>query len=412
MQNLRYVGNNLFVEKLSIKNILKKNKTPFYIYSESQIAFNFLKFANTFKKTDPLICFAAKSNSNLNILRVLGKLGAGADVVSGGELLKALKAGIRPNKIVFSGVGKTEEELKIAINKKILLINCESESEAKLVNNLSKKLRKKVSIGFRLNPNVDAKTHKNISTGKAENKFGLSIKNFKVFLKTVKTFKNVKLEALSVHIGSQILNDTPFRKTLNVMSKLIKELKLNLKYVDLGGGFGINYTDKEKPINLSKYSKLVHNFSKKINCKIIFEPGRSIIGNTGLLISKIQFIKKGANKNFIILDAGMNDFMRPALYEAFHKIIPISKKSSRMKGKIEFVGPICETTCKFGIYKNYPKINENEFVAITNVGAYGSSLSSNYNTRPLVAEILINKNKLRYIRKKQNLLKLINSKCN
>ena len=409
MQNLRYVGNNLFVEKLSIKNILKKNKTPFYIYSESQIAFNFLKFANTFKRTDPLICFAAKSNSNLNILRVLGKLGAGADVVSGGELLKALKAGIRPNKIVFSGVGKTEEELKIAINKKILLINCESESEAKLVNNLSKKLRKKVSIGFRLNPNVDAKTHKNISTGKAENKFGLSIKNFKVFLKTVKTFKNVKLEALSVHIGSQILNDTPFRKTLNVMSKLIKELKLNLKYVDLGGGFGINYTDKEKPINLSKYSKMVHNFSKKLNCKIIFEPGRSIIGNTGLLISKIQFIKKGANKNFIILDAGMNDFMRPALYEAFHKIIPISKKSSRMKGKIEFVGPICETTCKFGVYKNYPKINENEFVAITNVGAYGSSLSSNYNTRPLVAEILINKNKLRYIRKKQNLLKLINS---
>jgi len=409
MQNLRYVGNNLFVEKLSIKNILKKNKTPFYIYSESQIAFNFLKFANTFKKTNPLICFAAKSNSNLNILRVLGKLGAGADVVSGGELLKALKAGIRPNKIVFSGVGKTEEELKIAINKKILLINCESESEAKLVNNLSKKLRKKVSIGFRLNPNVDAKTHKNISTGKAENKFGLSIKNFKVFLKTVKTFKNVKLEALSVHIGSQILNDTPFRKTLNVMSKLIKELKLNLKYVDLGGGFGINYTDKEKPINLSKYSKLVHNFSKKLNCKIIFEPGRSIIGNTGLLISKIQFIKKGANKNFIILDAGMNDFMRPALYEAFHKIIPISKKSSRMKGKIEFVGPICETTCKFGVYKNYPKINENEFVAITNVGAYGSSLSSNYNTRPLIAEILINKNKLRYIRKKQNLQKLINS---
>ena len=409
MQNLRYVGKNLFVEKLSIKNILKKNKTPFYIYSENQITYNFLKFANTFRKTNPLICFAAKSNSNSNILRILGRLGAGADVVSGGELLKALKAGIKPNKIVFSGVGKTEEELKIAINKRILLINCESESEAKLVNNLAKKLKKKVSIGFRLNPNVDAKTHKNISTGKAENKFGLSIKNFKIFLKTINSFKNIKLDALSVHIGSQILNDSPFRKTLNVMSKLIKELKLNLKYVDLGGGFGINYTDKEKPINLNKYSKLVHNFAKKLKCRIIFEPGRSIIGNTGLLISKIQFIKKGTNKNFIILDAGMNDFMRPALYEAFHKIIPISKKSSRMKDKIEFVGPICESTCKFGVYKNYPKVNENDFVAITNVGAYGSSLSSNYNTRPLIAEILINKNKLRYIRKKQNLLKLINS---
>ena len=409
MQNLRYVGKNLFVEKLSIKNILRKNKTPFYIYSENQIIFNYLKFANTFKNTNPLICFAAKSNSNLSILKILSKLGAGADVVSGGELLKALKAGIKANKIVFSGVGKTEEELKIAINKKILLINCESESEAKLVNNLAKKLRKKVSIGFRLNPNIDAKTHKNISTGKAENKFGLSIKNFKIFLRTIKSLKNIKLDALSVHIGSQILSDAPFKKTLSVMSKLIKELKLNLKYVDLGGGFGINYTDKEKPINLNKYSKLVHNFSKKLNCRIIFEPGRSIIGNTGLLISKIQFIKKGTNKNFIVLDAGMNDFMRPALYEAFHKIIPIFKNSTKMKGTIEFVGPICESTCKFGVYKNYPKVNENEFVAITNVGAYGSSLSSNYNTRPLIAEILINKSKLRYIRKKQNLLRLINS---
>ncbi len=409
MQNLRYVDKNLFIEKLSIKNILKKNKTPFYIYSENQIALNFLKFFNTFKKSNPLICFAAKSNSNLSILRILGRLGSGADVVSGGELLKALKAGIKPKKIVFSGVGKTEEELKIAINKKILLINCESESEAKLVNNLAKKLGEKVSIGFRLNPNVDAKTHKNISTGKAENKFGLSIKNFKDFLKTTKSFKNIKLEALSVHIGSQILSDAPFRKTLNVMSKLIKELKLNLKYVDLGGGFGINYNDKEKPINLSRYSKLVNNFSKKLNCRIIFEPGRFIIGNTGLLISKIQFIKKGTKKHFIILDAGMNDFMRPALYDAFHKIIPISKKSTRMKGKIEFVGPICESTCKFGVYKNFTKINENEFVAITNVGAYGSSLSSNYNTRPLVAEILVNRNKIKHIRKKQNILKLINS---
>ena len=278
-----------------------------------------------------------------------------------------------------------------------------------LQSNFFEKFSTSLEYLFRLNPNVDAKTHKNISTGKAENKFGLSIKSFKIFLKTINSLKNINLDALSVHIGSQILNDAPFKKTLNVMSKLIKELKLNLKYVDLGGGFGINYTNKEKPINLNKYSKLVENFSKKLNCKIIFEPGRSIIGNTGLLISKVQFIKKGANKNFIILDAGMNDFMRPALYDAFHQIIPVSKNSAKTKGKIEFVGPICESTCKFGIYKNYQKINENDFIAITNVGAYGSSLSSNYNTRPLIAEILINKNKLRYIRKKQNLLKLISS---
>jgi diaminopimelate decarboxylase len=409
MQNLRYVGKNLFIEKLSINNIVKKNKTPLYLYSENQIINNYLKFTKSFKKTNPLVCFAAKSNSNVAILKILGKLGAGADVVSGGELLKALKAGIKPSKIVFSGVGKTEDELKIAINKKILLINCESESEAKLVNKIAKKFKKKVSIGFRLNPNVDAKTHKNISTGKAENKFGLSIKSFKSFFKTLSIYKNIKLDALSVHIGSQILTDTPYKKTLNVMSKLIKDLELKLKFVDLGGGFGINYSGKDKPINLNKYSALVYNFSKKLNCKIIFEPGRSIVGDTGILLSKVQYMKNGAKKKFIILDAGMNDFMRPALYDAKHTIIPISKVKSKTKGLIEFVGPICESTCKFGIYKNYQKIKENDFVAITNVGAYGASLSSNYNTRPLVAEILVNKNKLRYIRKKQNLLKLINS---
>ena len=409
MQNLRYVGKNLFIEKLSINNIVKKNKTPLYLYSENQIINNYLKFTKSFKKTNPLVCFAAKSNSNVAILKILGKLGAGADVVSGGELLKALKAGIKASKIVFSGVGKTEDELKIAINKKILLINCESESEAKLVNKIAKKLKKKVSIGFRLNPNVDAKTHKNISTGKAENKFGLSIKNFKSFFKTLPIYKNIKLDALSVHIGSQILTDAPYKKTLNVMSKLIKDLELKLKFVDLGGGFGINYSGKDKPINLNKYSALVYNFSKKLNCKIIFEPGRSIVGDTGILLSKVQYIKDGAKKIFIILDAGMNDFMRPALYDAKHTIIPISKVKSKTKGLIEFVGPICESTCKFGIYKNYQKIKENDYVAITNAGAYGASLSSNYNTRPLVAEILVNKNKLRYIRKKQNLLKLINS---
>ena len=409
MQNLRYVGKNLFLEKLSIANILKKNKTPFYLYSENQIIHNYLKFTKTFKKTNPIVCFAAKSNSNVAILKILGKLGAGADVVSGGELLKALKAGIKSNKIVFSGVGKTEDEIKIAINNKILLINCESESEAKLVNKIAKKMKKRVSIGFRLNPNIDAKTHKKISTGKAENKFGLSIKSFKFFLKIISTYENIKLDALSVHIGSQILTDVPYRKTLDVMYKLIKELNLKLKFVDLGGGFGINYSGNEKIINLNKYSNLVNSFSKKLECKIIFEPGRSIIGDTGVLLSKIQYIKKGAKKKFIILDAGMNDFMRPALYDANHTIIPVTKIKTRVKGLIEFVGPICESTCKFGIYKNYHKIKENEFIAITNVGAYGSSLSSNYNTRPLIAEILVNKKKLKYIRKKQNLHKLINS---
>ena len=409
MPHLKYFGEKLFIENTSVLNIVKKNKTPFYLYSGKQIEENYINFTKIFKSVNPLICFAAKANTNLTIMRMLGELGSGADVVSGGELLKALKAGIKPNKIVFSGVGKTEEELKLAIRKKILLINVESESEAILINKIGKKINKIIPIGFRLNPNVDAKTHKKISTGKAENKFGVSIKNFSSFYKNIKQFKNLKIDAVSVHIGSQILSDAPYKKTLDILLKVFKNLNIKLKYVDLGGGFGIKYSKKDKQIDLNNYAKLVYSFKKKFNCHIIFEPGRSLVGNTGILVSKIQYIKKGLNKNFIIIDAGMNDFMRPALYDADHDIVPIIKTNKKNLGPIEFVGPICETSCKFIKYKKYQKINEGDFVAITNVGAYGSSLSSNYNTKPLIAEILTSKNSFKIIRKKQDLLKLINS---
>ena len=409
MSQFKYFKEKLFIENTSVLSIARKNKTPFYLYSEKQIKENYLNFAKTFRNISPLICFAAKANTNLAIMRMLGKLGSGADVVSGGELLKALKAGIKPNKIVFSGVGKTEEELKLAIKAKILLINVESESEAILINKIGKKINKIIPIGFRLNPNVDAKTHKKISTGKAENKFGVSIANFSSFYKNIHQFKNLKIDAVSVHIGSQILSDTPYKKTLDILLKVFKKLNAKLKYVDLGGGFGIKYNKRDKQINLNNYAKLVYNFKKKLNCNIIFEPGRSLVGNTGILVSKIQYIKKGLNKNFIIIDAGMNDFMRPALYDADHDIVPIIKTNKKSLEPIEFVGPICETSCKFIKYNKYQKINEGDFVAITNVGAYGSSLSSNYNTKPLIAEILTSKNGFKIIRKKQDLLKLINS---
>ena len=409
MSDFKYSKKKLFIGNTSVQNVAKRNKTPFYLYSERQIEKNYLDFAKIFKSVNPLICFAAKANTNLTILRMLGKLGSGADVVSGGELLKALKAGIPPNKIVFSGVGKTEEELWLAIKSKILLINIESESEAILINTIGKKTNKVISVGFRLNPNIDAKTHKKISTGKAENKFGLSIKNFSTFYKNIKYFENLKINALSVHIGSQILSDTPYKKTLNVLIKVIMDLRIKLKYVDLGGGFGISYNKKEKQINLNNYAKLVYSFKKKLNCNIIFEPGRSLVGNTGILVSKIQYIKKGLNQDFVILDAGMNDFMRTALYDAIHDIVPIIKTNKKNQEPLEFVGPICETSCKFAKYKKYQKIKEGDFVAITNVGAYGSSLSSNYNTKPFIAEILAGKKTFKIIRKKQDLLKLINS---
>jgi len=409
MSHFKYLKEKLFIENTSVLSIINKNKTPFYLYSENQIKENYLNFAKVFKNINPLICFAAKANTNLTIMKILGKLGSGADVVSSGELLKALKAGIKPNKIVFSGVGKSEEELKLAIKKKILLINVESESEAILINKIGKKISQVISIGFRINPNVDAKTHKKISTGKAENKFGISIKNFSTFYKNIKKYKNLKINAVSVHLGSQILSDTPYKKTLDILSKVIKNLNIKLKFVDLGGGFGISYSKKDKQINLNNYAKLVYNFKKKLNCNIIFEPGRSLVGNTGILVSKIQYIKKGLNKNFVIIDAGMNDFMRTALYDANHDIVPIVKTYKKTQKPIEFVGPICETTCKFIKYKKYQKIKEGDFIAITDAGAYGASLSSNYNTRPLIAEILASKNYFKIIRKKQDLLKLIKS---
>ena len=399
--SLSYKGQNLFVDNISVKGIAKNNITPFYLYSYKKIRNNFETFSNYFKKVKPLVCFSVKSNSNVSLISELGRIGSGADVVSEGELLKALKAKIKPSKIVFSGVGKTESELKFAIKKKVLLINIESESEARLIDKISRKMRRITSIGIRINPGVDANTLSKISTGQIDSKFGLPKSSFLNFCRNFKKFKNLKIKAVSVHIGSQITSVGPFRKTLNVLYKIIKSSGINFEYIDLGGGFGIPYQNKEKKIDIGNYSRLVNKFKKRLNCKIIFEPGRFIVGNAGTLISRIVFIKKNGNKNFVILDAGMNDFMRPALYNAKHNIIPVLKLKKKINGNVEFVGPICESTDTFVKYRNYSLLNENNLVAITNVGAYGSSLSSNYNTRPLASEILVKKGKVKIIRRRQ-----------
>ena len=404
---INYRGNKLSVENKYVLKIAKNNQTPFYLYSAKAIKDNFEQFCRVFKKINPLICFSVKSNSNPKILRMLKGLGAGADVVSGGELLKVLNAGISPKKIVFSGVGKSTDELKMAIKRKILLINAESYSEIALINKLSKSSKRKTSIGLRLNPDIDAKTLGKISTGRAEDKFGLSRKKLLEVCKNLKEFKHIELNSLSVHIGSQILTDVPFKKTLKVIEEIIRKTKTHFKFIDLGGGFGISYSSKEKRIKLDKYSNLVDKFKKKYNCNIIFEPGRAIIGNTGILVSKIQYIKNSNSKSFVIIDAGMNDFMRPALYGAYHSIVPLIKSKGRSMKNLEFVGPICETSCKFSSYKKYYKIKEEDYVAILDVGAYGSVLSSNYNTKPLPAEILIDNNHVKIIRKRQTLSEII-----
>ena len=409
MNHIRLRKNDLCVENISAIKLAKIYKTPFYCYSLRQLQDNYQAFKDAFKNINPLICFSVKSNSNLKLLNELKKMGSGADVVSIGELLKAKKVGIKSNKIVFSGVGKTKEEIFMAIKKNVLLINVESENEVNLINKIAKKISRKIAIGIRLNPNITGKTHKKISTGGKQEKFGLTQYDFLNLCKKVKKMKNLKLEGISVHIGSQITNVSPFKKVLSVLNAIIKKTKINFKYIDLGGGMGISYSKKEKPINLKKYSKLINKFLKNKNLKIIFEPGRFIIGNSAILITKIIYIKKSNGKKFVILDAGMNDLMRPALYDAYHQIIPLKRTGKSLKGNIEFVGPICESSDKFLTEKKFQKIKEGDYVSLANVGAYGMSLSSNYNTRPFIAEIMVSGSKHKIIRKRQSLKSLINN---
>ncbi|MDC3126717.1 diaminopimelate decarboxylase [Candidatus Pelagibacter sp.] len=398
---MKYKNKQLTIENIKFKNLAQKFGTPAYCYSYSKLKENINSFKKNFKSFSPLICFSVKSNTNVNMIKEIKKLGLGADVVSKGELMLALKAGVNPSKIVFSGVGKTNEEIDFAIEKKILLINAESKSEIREINKIAKRKRKIVKVGIRLNPNTDAKTLKQISTGKSENKFGVNSKTFYELVKYCENSKNINLQCLSVHIGSQILDHKPYERMLKTVSNIMNKAKHKFKFVDLGGGMGIPYNNKIKKLNYNKYNSAIKNFLKKHDTKIIFEPGRSIIGNTGTLISKIIYIKDGGAKKFIILDAAMNDLMRPALYGAVHKILPVIKSSNISKNIYEFVGPICESTDKFLTLKKFQKLKEKDFIAICDVGAYGMSLSSNYNLRPKAVELMVKGRKIKIIKNRQ-----------
>ena len=404
---MKYINKNFSIEKVKVLNLVKKFDTPIYCYSYKQLKENINIFKNHFKSFNPLVCFAVKANTNVKLIKEIGMLGLGADVVSIGELMKAIKAGINSKKIVFSGVGKTINEIGYAIDKKILLINAESKSEIIAIEKVAKSKNKIVDIGIRLNPNTDAKTLTQISTGKKENKFGVDEKTFYELIKYSRNSKNIKLKCLSVHIGSQILNQQPYEKMLKVIDKIIKKTKFKFEYIDLGGGMGIPYKNKDKKLNYKKYCIAVKKFLKKNKSKIIFEPGRSIVGNIGLLITKIIYIKKNKTKNFLILDSAMNDLMRPALYGAHHRILPALKNNQISKKIYEFVGPICESTDKFATLKKFQKLNEKDIILICDVGAYGMSLSSNYNVRPKPIEILVKGSKINIIKKRQKLKDLI-----
>ncbi len=404
---MKFINNKLKIENVFVQNIAEKYDTPTYCYSNKKLKENINIFRKNFKSFSPLICFSIKSNPNINLIKKIKKFGLGADVVSLGELIVALKAGISPKKIVFSGVGKTTEEITYAIDKNILLINAESKSEIKEIERIAKNKKKRVQIGIRLNPNTDAKTLNQISTGKKENKFGVNEKIFYELVRYCKNSNNINLKCLSVHIGSQILDYKPYEKMLKIIDKIITKTDYNFDFIDLGGGMGIKYDDKTKKLNYNKYNLAIKKFLKNKKSKIIFEPGRSIIGNTGILISKIIYIKKSGKKSFVIIDAAMNDLMRPALYGAIHSILPSIKNFKKSKRIYEFVGPICESTDKFSTVNNFQNLKEKDIIVICDVGAYGMSLSSNYNLRPKPLEILIEGSKIKVIKKRQKYTDII-----
>ena len=407
MSNFQYQGENLTCEDLEIESITREVETPFYCYSKKKIQDNINKYKNNLKKTNSMICFALKANSNLELIKLMAQEGLGADVVSIGEFQKALKAGISGKDIVFSGVGKTEKEIEFAIKNHCFQINAESLSEIKKINEIAHNLNIKQNIGIRINPDVKPDTHSKITTGSSENKFGIPMSDVKNLFNQSNLFENLNFNGLAFHIGSQIMKLNPFEEACKITNQLVKEIENNdfkIKTIDVGGGIGI---DDDEEFQFEKYFSLVNSYFAKKDRVIIFEPGRTIIGDTALLISKILYIKETEDKIFVVIDAGMNDFMRPALYNAKHEIIPVLKSKKRINGNVEFVGPICESSDTFLKYNNFTSINEGSLVAITNVGAYGSTLSSNYNTRPLAAEIIIKKGQIKVIRKRQKISEII-----
>ena len=404
---MKYINKSLTIENVRVQDIVKKFGTPIYCYSYKQLKENINNFKKNFSSFSPLICFAIKANTNVNLIKEIKKLGLGADVVSIGELMMALKAGVEPKKIVFSGVGKTSIEISYAVDKEILLINAESKSEIIAIEKIAKLKKRIVNIGIRLNPNTDAKTLKQISTGKKENKFGVDEKTFFELVNYSKNSKHINLKCVSVHIGSQILDYKPYEKMLKVVNKILKKSNHIFEYIDLGGGMGISYKNNDKKFNYKKYNIIITEFLKNYKSKIIFEPGRSIIGNAGSLISKVIYIKENEKKDFIILDAAMNDLMRPALYGAAHRTIPAFKTNQTSKKTYDFVGPICESTDKFVSLKKFQKLKENDLIIMCDVGAYGMSLSSNYNIRPKPIELLIKGSKVNIIKKRQKITDLL-----
>lgn len=390
MNFFQYRSDKLFVEEIPVRTLAEKYGTPLYVYSYKTLLRHFKAYDEAFNDFPHIICFAVKANSNTAILRLFAKNGSGADIVSGGELFVALRAGIPASKIVYAGVGKTEEEIRFAIKSKILMFNVESEDELREIDRVAGKMNKKAPIALRINPDIDPETHPYIATGLKKHKFGIPIEDALEYYKLALRSKNINVIGIHKHIGSQITKISPFVDALKRVLILIDELNLQgakIQYLDAGGGLGITYKDEQPPVPKDLAKNLIPLLNGR-KLTLIIEPGRSIVGNAGVLITKVLYLKKGAEKEFVIVDAGMNDLIRPSYYGAYHAILPVEKKK-RDTIVCDVVGPICESSDFLAKDRKMKAVKKGEYLAVMSAGAYGFSMSSNYNSRPRAAEVMV-----------------------
>ncbi len=402
-----YRNGELFVEEVPLQQIAEKFGTPCYVYSQSVLTNAYRQFDAAFEKRDHLICYAVKANSNISILNLLAQLGSGFDIVSGGELQRVIKAGGDAQKIIFSGVGKNANEMRMALNLNILCFNVESEIELMTLNHVAKSMGKVAPVSLRVNPDVDAKTHPYISTGLKENKFGIATDEAIRIYQSAQLYPHIRFTGIDCHIGSQLTLLEPFIEATEKMLQLLQSLKnqnINIEHLDLGGGLGIRYSD-EKPPSIKEYVTTLCSLTQNMKQRLVIEPGRSLVGNSGILLTRIEYLKQTAARNFAIVDAAMNDLIRPSLYDAYHDMLPVKKNTVAAKS-YEIVGPVCETGDFLGRDRKLSIVN-GDLLAIMSAGAYGMSMSSNYNTRSRAAEILVSGGQMHLIRQRETFDQMI-----
>lgn len=402
-EHIQYLSDDLYIEDVSISKISREVGTPCYIYSYNSMKDSFESYVEAFKELDPLICYSAKASSNIAILKAFSSLGAGFDIVSGGELKRVMKAGGDPGKIVFSGVGKTDEEISDAINADILFFNVESEEELDKINEIALELDKKAPIAIRVNPDISPDTHPYISTGFRKSKFGIEINRAIDVYRNASKMKGIEIRAIDAHIGSQIFELSSFSDSISKLTDLANKLiiqGINISYIDIGGGLGIKYEDSETPPPKSEYANLFLKHLKGKPYKLVLEPGRSLMGNSGIMTTKVLYRKEGTDKKFIIVDAAMNDLLRPAFYNSYHKIIPVNRTKADNE-TVDIVGPICESGDFLAKERVFPKVSPGEILTVFSAGAYGFAMASNYNTRPRAAEVLVKDDRYYVIKERE-----------